>query len=95
MYYLYEKYYKPIAVQYYRAHGVSWVPMLTLLDLQMLSWNGTRSYVEDLLYILQTHHEIQAAPAPQFNIPPSKLYFGFSHSKFCASVTVVQLEKTA
>ena len=33
MYYLCEKYYKPITVQYYIADCVSWVPRLTLLDL--------------------------------------------------------------
>ena len=33
MYYLCEKYYKPITVQYYIANCVSWVPRLTLLDL--------------------------------------------------------------
>ena len=33
MYYLCEKYYKPIPVQYYIADCVSWVPRLTLLDL--------------------------------------------------------------
>ena len=33
IYYLCEKYYKPITVQYYRADGVSWVSGLTLLDL--------------------------------------------------------------
>ena len=33
MYYLCEKYYKPITVQYYVADCVSWVPRLTLLDL--------------------------------------------------------------
>ena len=34
IYYLCEKYYKPIMVQYYTADYVSWVPRLTLLDLQ-------------------------------------------------------------
>ena len=29
-----EKYYRPITVQYYIANCVSWVPRLTLLDLQ-------------------------------------------------------------
>ena len=33
MYYLHEKYYKPIIVQYYIANCVSGVPSLTLLDL--------------------------------------------------------------
>ena len=32
-YYLCEKYYTPITVQYYIADCVSWVPRLTLLDL--------------------------------------------------------------
>ena len=56
MYYLCEKYYKPITVQYYRAYCISWVPGLTLLDLrinwteQMSSQNGICSYVGDLLY---------------------------------------------
>ena len=31
-YYLYEKYYKPITVQYCLADYVSWVPKLTFLD---------------------------------------------------------------
>ena len=34
MYHLCEKYYKPIAVQYYIADCVSWVPRPTLLDLR-------------------------------------------------------------
>ena len=33
MYYLCEKYYKPITIQYYIANCVSWVPRLILLDL--------------------------------------------------------------
>ena len=55
MYYLCEKYYKPITVQYYIADCVSWVPRLTLLDLtnkldlQTHSRNRTCSYVGDLL----------------------------------------------
>ena len=32
MYYLCEKHYKPITVQYYIADCVSWVPRLTLLE---------------------------------------------------------------
>ena len=35
MYYLCEKYHKPITVQYHVADCVSWVPRLTLLDLQI------------------------------------------------------------
>ena len=34
IYYLYEKYYKPIIVMYYIASCVGWVPRLTLLDLR-------------------------------------------------------------
>ena len=33
MYYLCEKYYQPITVQYYIVDCVGWVPRLTLLDL--------------------------------------------------------------
>ena len=36
MYYLCEKYYKPITVQYYRANCVCWVPRLTSLDLRTI-----------------------------------------------------------
>ena len=52
MYYLCEKYYKPITVQYHIADYVRWVSKLTLLglmnklDLWTHSWNGTHSYVE-------------------------------------------------
>ena len=42
MYYLCEKYYKPITVQYYIANCVSWVPSLTLLDLQT-NWTYERT----------------------------------------------------
>ena len=49
MYYLCEKYYKPIIVQYYIADCVSWVPRLTLLDLRTCSWNGMCLFVGDLL----------------------------------------------
>ena len=34
MHYLCEKFYKPMTVHYYIANCVSWVPRLTLLDLQ-------------------------------------------------------------
>ena len=56
MYYLCEKYYKPITVQYCIADCFSWVLKLTWLDLmnkldlQMCSENRTHSYVGDLLY---------------------------------------------
>ena len=42
MYYLCEKYYKPITVQYYIANCVSWVPRLTLLDLRT-NWTYERT----------------------------------------------------
>ena len=48
MYYVCENY--TITVQYYIANCDSWVPRLTLLDLQMPSRNRTCSYVVDLLY---------------------------------------------
>ena len=51
MYYLCEKYYKSITVQYYIANCVSCVPRLILLDLWIHSWNRTHSYVGDLLYL--------------------------------------------
>ena len=56
VYYLCEKYYKPITAQYYIADCVSWVPRLTLLDLtnkldlRMCSQNRTCTYVGDLQY---------------------------------------------
>ena len=55
MYYLCEKHYKPITVQYYTADCVHWVPRhcwtCEQVGLkQMHSWNGTHSYIEDLLY---------------------------------------------
>ena len=64
MYYLCEKYYKPITVQYYIADCVSWVPRLTLLDLankldlQTHSCNGTHLYVGDLLYLAHRNYSI-------------------------------------
>ena len=54
MYYLCEKYYKPITGQCYIAHCVSWVPRLTLLDLtnkldlRTCPWNGTHSLCRGL-----------------------------------------------
>ena len=56
MYYLCEKYHKPIIVQYNLANCVSWVPTLALLDLTnkldlwTCSRNRTCLYVGDLLY---------------------------------------------
>ena len=61
-YYLCEKYYKPTTVQYYIADCVSWVPRLTLLDLNKLdlrtcSWNGTRLSVGDILYTVGEYYK--------------------------------------
>ena len=47
MYYLCESYYKSITVQSYIANCVSWVPRLTLLDLQ-INW----TYEYTLVFIL-------------------------------------------
>ena len=52
MHYLCEKYYKPITAQYCIVSCVSWGPRLTLLDLEIHAWDGTYSYVGDLLYLL-------------------------------------------
>ena len=48
MYYLCEKYYKPITVQYYIADCVSWVPRLTLLDLRT-NWTYERALGTELV----------------------------------------------
>ena len=62
MYYLCEKSYKLIIVQYYIADCVSWAPRLTLLDLTnkldlwSQSWNRALSYVGDLGYLDECIH---------------------------------------
>ena len=48
MYYLCEKYYKPIIVQFYIADLVSWVPRLTLLDLGT-NWTYERTLGKKLI----------------------------------------------
>ena len=48
MYYLCEKYYKPITVRYYIADCVSWVPRLTLLDLRT-NWTYERALGTELV----------------------------------------------
>ena len=48
MYYLFEKYHKPITVQYYRADYVNWVPRLTLLDLRT-NWTYKRALGTELV----------------------------------------------
>ena len=48
MYYLSEKYYKHIRVQYYIADCVSWIPRLTLLDLRT-NWTYERALRTELV----------------------------------------------
>ena len=48
MYYLCEKYYKPVTVQYYIADCVRWVPKLTLLDLGA-NWTYKRTLGRELV----------------------------------------------
>ena len=48
MYYLCEKYYKPITVHYYIADGVSWVPRLIFLDLRT-NWTYKRALRTELI----------------------------------------------
>ena len=54
MYYLCEKYYKPITVQYYIADCVSWVPRLTLLDLRT-NWTYELALGTELVRMLGTY----------------------------------------
>ena len=48
MYFLCEKYDKPIPVQYYRADCVSWVPRLTFLDLRT-DWTSEHALGTELV----------------------------------------------
>ena len=48
MYYLCEKYYKPMTGQYYIADCVSWVPRLTLPDLRT-NWTYERALGMELI----------------------------------------------
>ena len=48
MYYLCEKYYEAFIVQYCVADCVSWVPRLTLLDLQ-INWTYERALGTELV----------------------------------------------
>ena len=50
VYYLCEQYYKLIMIQYYIADPVSWVPRLTLLDLQT-SWTYECVLGIELIYM--------------------------------------------
>ena len=54
MYYLCEKYYKPITVQYYITDCVSWVPRLTLLDLRT-NWSYKRALGTELVCMQGTY----------------------------------------
>ena len=63
MYCLCGKYYKPFTVQYHIANYVSWVPRLTLLDLQTNCTyehaliNGSHSSERHLLYFILDYIE--------------------------------------
>ena len=61
MYYLCEKYYKPVTVQYYIADYVIWLPRLTLSDLWTRSQNRTHSFVGDLVYFFPGGSEVKAS----------------------------------
>ena len=54
MYYLCEKYCKPITVQYCIAECVSWVPRLTLLDLRT-NWIYERILRTELVHMSGTY----------------------------------------
>ena len=57
---------------------VSWVPRLTLLDLQMCSWNGTHLYVRDFLYwqsIITGFKPKSAGQFPEASFMKCYLYF--------------------
>ena len=54
MYYLCEKYYKPTTVQYYIVNCVSWVPRLTLLDLQT-NWSYECTLRMELDHVYKTY----------------------------------------
>ena len=50
MYYLHERYYKPIIVQYYTANYVSWMTRLNWLDLQT-NWTYERTFRMELVHM--------------------------------------------
>ena len=54
MYHLWEKYCKPIAVQYYTVDCVSWVPRLTLLDLRT-NWTYEHALGTELIRMYGTY----------------------------------------
>ena len=53
MYYLYEKYYRPITAQCYIANCVSCIPRLTLLDL-LTNWTYKGTLGMDLVHVQET-----------------------------------------
>ena len=58
VYYLCEKHWKSITVQYHTADRVSWVPKLSLFDLWTHSQKQTCSYVGNLLDLISFSHEL-------------------------------------
>ena len=54
MYYLCEKYYKPITVQYHIADCFNWVPRLTLLDLRT-NWPYECTLITGLVCMWETY----------------------------------------
>ena len=54
MYYLCEKYYKPITVEYYIADCISWVPRLTLSDLRT-KWTYRHALGTELICMWGTY----------------------------------------
>ena len=58
MYYLHEKYCKSITIQCFVADGVSWVPRLTLLDLQT-NWTYERTLRTDLICTWGTYGPVK------------------------------------
>ena len=60
MYYLCEKYYKPIATQYYIADWVSWVPRLTLSDLtnKLDFWRCSQNWTHTYVYFPLLFHNV-------------------------------------
>ena len=83
MYYLCEKYYKPITVQYYIADCVSWVPRITLLDLAKIGLTNTlleqNSFVCKGLTVSQTGSKAEIKPPQSLKgagvSPPPNLHF--------------------
>ena len=60
-YYLCDKYHKPLTVQYYITDCVSWVPRLTLLDLQT-NWTYEHSCVGVVVIQSLSHVRLFATP---------------------------------